>query len=86
MSLETKINEDMQAKNGHLTHLYHVDEVVEELLVVDGQFVVLEDDPVLEDLLVKADAQHKIAGVPNGLSHQEKPVVYGLEFADGLQS
>lgn len=83
--MQTEINEEPRARMRRLTHLDHVDQVVEELLVVDGQFVVLEDDVVVEDLLVEAHTQHEVSGVPNRLAHQEKPVFRGLEFAYGLR-
>ncbi len=76
----------MHARVIRRTHLDHVDEVVEELLVVDAQFVVSEDDSVVEDRLTEAEAQHEVPGMPNRLAHQEKPVLHRLEFAHGLHS
>ncbi len=76
----------MRAKISCRTHLDHVDKVVEELLAVDAQFVVFEDDSVVEDLLTEGEAQHEVTGMPNRLAHQEKPILHGLEFADGLHS
>lgn len=73
-----------RAKISRLTHLDHVDEIVEELLVIDGQFVVFKDDSIVENLLTKADAQHKVTGMPNRLPYEEKPVLRGLQFANGL--
>lgn len=69
-----------------MTHLDHVDEVVEKLFVVDGKLVVSKDDTIVKHVLSEAEAEHEIAGVPYGLAHQEQAVFHGPEFADSLRA
>lgn len=58
-----------------LSHLDHVNEVVEVLHPVDGQLSVLVNHPVVDDLSGDADTQDVVAGVTDGLSDQEEAVL-----------
>lgn len=58
-----------------ISHLYHVNEVVEVLRLVDGQLAVLVDHPVVDDLSRDADTQDVVAGVTDGLPDQEEAVL-----------
>lgn len=58
-----------------MSHLYHVNEVVEVLRIVDGQLVVLVNHPVVDDLPRDADTQDVVAGVTDGLPDQEEAVL-----------
>lgn len=57
------------------SHLYHVNEVVEVLRLVDGQLAVLVDHPVVDDLPGDADTQDIVARVTDGLPDQEEAVL-----------
>lgn len=58
-----------------MSHLYHVNEIVEVLRIVDGQLAVLVNHPVVDDLSRDADTQDVVAGVPDGLPNQEEAVL-----------
>lgn len=68
------------------SHLHHVDEVIEVLLLVNCQLGFLVDDMVMKDLLLKAYTQNVVTGVPNRLAHQKQAVLHWLQFADSLRT
>lgn len=69
-----------------MSHLHHVHEVVEILPVVDGELVVLINNPVMDDIPRDADAQHVVSGVADGLSDQEQAVFSRLQLAHRLRT
>lgn len=54
-----------------LSHLYHVDKVVEILQVVNGQLVVLINHAVVDDLSRDTDTEDIVTGMADGFSHQK---------------
>lgn len=69
-----------------VSYLHHVNEVVEILLVVNGELVVLINHPVMDDLPRHAHTQHVVAGVANGFSNQEQAVFSRLQLTHRLRT
>lgn len=61
------------------SHLHELHEVVEKLLLINGQFAVVVDNAVMLHLAVAADAQRVVAGVVCALTHQEEACLRGIE-------
>lgn len=55
-----------------LPHLHQLHEVLEVLLLVNGELAVVVDDAVVLHLAVAADAQGVVAGVVGAFPHQEQ--------------
>lgn len=67
-----------------MSNLYHVNEVVEVLPLVNGQLAVLVNHPVVDDLSRDADTQDVVAGVADGLPDQEEAVLSGTQLRHRL--
>lgn len=67
-----------------MSNLYHVNEVVEVLPLVNGQLAVLINHPVVYDLSRDADTQDVVAGVADGLPDQEEAVLSGTQLRHRL--
>lgn len=69
-----------------MSYLHHVNEVAEILLVVNGELVVLINNPVMDDLPRDADAQHVVTGVADGFSNQEQAFFSRLQLIHRLRT
>lgn len=69
---------------GASPHLNQLHEVLEVLLLVDGELAVVVDDAVVLHFAVAADAQRVVAGVVGALPHQEQARLRGVEEPLGL--
>lgn len=69
-----------------MSYLHHVNEVVEMLLVVNGELVVSINNPVMDDVARETDAQDVVAGVTNGLSDQKQAIFRWLELTHRLRT
>lgn len=67
-----------------MLYLHHVNEVVEMLLVVNGEFVVSINNPVMDDVARETDTQDVVAGVTNGLSDQKQAIFRWLQLTRRL--
>ena len=65
-------------------HLHHIHEVAEADRLVDGEVAVAVQHTVVDDVTAEAHAQHVVARVPRGLSHQEQPVLGRLQLLHSL--
>lgn len=69
-----------------MSYLHHVNEVVEILLVVNGELVVLINNPVMDDLTRDTDTEHIVTGVANGFSNQEQAIFSRLQLTHRLRT
>lgn len=69
-----------------MSYLHHVNEVVEILLVVNGELVVLINNPVMDDVARETDTQDVVAGVTNGLSDQKQAIFSWLQLTHRLRT
>lgn len=56
------------------------------LLVVNGELVILINNPVMDDVARETDAQDVVAGVTNGLSDQIQAIFSWLQLTCRLRS
>lgn len=69
-----------------MSYLHHVNEVVEMLLVVNGELVVSINNPVMDDVARETDTQDVVAGVTNGLSDQKQAIFRWLQLTRRLRT
>lgn len=76
----------MAAMLPDVPHLHQLHEVLEILLLVDGELAVVVYDAVVLHLAVAADAQGVVAGIVGALPYQEQARLWRVEEPLGLLS
>lgn len=83
---KNKKNKTNPKIHSSISHLYHVNEVVEVLRLVNGQLAVLVNHPVVDDLPRDADTQDVVTGVTDGLPDQEEAVLGRTQLGHCLRA
>lgn len=69
----------MTAMFSTVSHLHQLHEVLEVLLLINGELAVVVDDAIVLHFAVAADAQGIITRIVGALPHKEQTCLWGVE-------